>query len=466
MNIRIIGAGIVIVVLLVISFKVFVKKKNNGNGPEITQVWNNETLESRLYFNNGIEGDQNLQQHYRNFLDLTRANFEDPLLQNYALGYVHNALAEQYQAGYKFAHALHHDIYIGPENPASYEQLPQTQFFDIPRDKKVYVDFERAFREQSAGKQFFQDNSLYRRREFQPIFSALTPLHEYLAGGNTEKGYEYISENQVLVNDSTSGLFLINTEFLRVLANDSYKKAKEHFTSFIAGASSNPKFKYSARLKLLLLEFREDADNPDFHEINKPQYVLPSLPDSVVYPEYQLDILRLLPYLQSGDFISDTQVTEILSKIEFPHQRLLFHLLSYAEGFEQPALKEYDLIQFVNLEFTRFSAPQLTPVFVLTLSEYFYENQNYDNATQLISDFWYKNSRAHPPEFWWFDNYPTILIRSYRIGRWNGGRLPLWLGDFIRVAEDDPAMQMLAELCQFYNQIVFHETSSPLRGNS
>ena len=53
-----------------------------------------------------------------------------------------------------------------------------------------------------------------------------------------------------------------------------------------------------------------------------------------------------------------------------------------------------------------------------------------------------------------FDNYPEYLLRSYRIARWDGGRLPQFNNDYNHIIGDDPIIKSAYEQLQIYVGVI------------
>ena len=53
-------------------------------------------------------------------------------------------------------------------------------------------------------------------------------------------------------------------------------------------------------------------------------------------------------------------------------------------------------------------------------------------AEEIINHFWFKESSNIPPpncKDWLFENYPEYLLKTIRLGYWDGARLPHYIGE-------------------------------------
>ena len=414
-----------------------------------------------LEFNNGYNQKQNLQHYWDVLTDLERAEFTDPLLRDYAKGYIHFSLWQLYSSLEKMVHSFQHDLYVKPENELSFPSMPITPTITPTVAAKNNFNLEVQY-------QLFKKNDPV----YHPHHRIIIEKIGELTSGDENEEYrtvDFSADNQSdLINkkgflENDSIVFMINPDLISALAKYHAKESIKYNNTFISSNNEYPEFMLKARLKLIYL-YGATGNNGDLNKLIKNWINFNSiLADSINGYKYCVDITQALPFLLSNGLLANEEIDDIILNNSFPYIGLLNELTKASWGYTANLPTPRKLINIARQDFSEYDDQLLTPLFVLNLAEYFHRNNQFNEATELIVGFWYNDALSHPPEYWWFENYPDFVVRSYTIGRWDGGRLVLWANDFHKMAGNDPFLLLQYELLEFYNLVIFRMLSNPVK---
>ena len=460
MNFKTIGIGLLIAFVLVIIYTStirdsFVKVSDNDR----SVVFSDSSFLELISFDNGSVNKQNLQLHWDSLQRLNGASFSDSTLLSYYRGYLHFSLWQLYQSVEKLTHSLHHDLYVGPENGVRNPNLPLTPRIRPDQSALKLFSLEKQYN------QIMQRDSIYHPHNRINLLGSGNGITD------EEKLQELVSnalDDQASnitnfgVLDKSDDVFMINPYLFSALSYYHADKSIDYLGNFVSLTTKSPTRLLKARLKLVLV-YGAIKDNESIKSViaNWDDW-LSTLTDSVSQYQYEADILEVLPFLLSCGVLRSEDVEKIFSNSSFPHIRLLFELISDSWGFAANSLSVDNMKDYTTIDYTSYDDPILTPLFVLYLAEYLYEKKEYQLASDLIGGFWYEDNSAHPPELWWFDNYPDFLVRSYLVGRRDGSKLPFWVDDFHRIVGNDPTLLLEQELAKFYNNVAFYGLVNPV----
>jgi len=460
MNYKTIGIGLLMAFILVIIYTSrIVDHGVDINDNSQAGVWSHVALQELVEFNNGSNNNQNLQLHWDSLQRLNGTSFSDSALLSYYRGYLHFSLWQLYLSVEKLAHSMHHDLYVGLENGVRNPNFPLIPRIRPNQSALKLFSFERQYN-QIMNRDFIYHP--HNRVSFLGSGSGVTDEEELqeLVGKVLDNPTATITEYGVL--DKSDDVFMINPYLFSALSYYHAYKAIDYLGNFVSLTTKYSVILLKARLKLVLV-YGALRDNESIKLViaNWDGWVS-TLTDSVSQYQYEADIVEVLPFFVSCGALRSKDVVKILSNSSFPHIRILYELISDSWGFAAISFSIDQLRDYSTLDYTSYDDPILTPLFVLHLAEYLYEKREYQLASNLIGGFWYKDASAHPPELWWFENYPDFMVRSYLVGKEDGAKLPFWVDDFHRIVGNDPTLLLEQELAKFYNNVAFYGLESPV----
>jgi hypothetical protein len=178
-----------------------------------------------------------------------------------------------------------------------------------------------------------------------------------------------------------------------------------------------------------------------------------SLPDSISAPAWEIGmIMDAVPQFVDLKWLEPDNIISSLKKADFEMPELMVKLalsVKSVNHIDQPGNpitipenidKSEDLI--------------LGPILILLAAEHLYNTGQYQDGMYLMTRFWHGSTSKHPMKYWCFDNYPEYLLRSYRIARWDGGRLPQFNNDYNHIIGDDPIIKSAYEQLQIYVGVI------------
>jgi len=460
MNYKTIGIALFIALILIIIYTSIINDSSGkASNNDQSVVFSDSSLLELLRFDNGYVNKQNLQLHWDSLERLKGASFSDSALLSYAKGYLHFSLWQLYQSIEKLAHSLHHDLYVRSENGISNPNFPLTprirpnqsalKLFSLERQYNQIRDKNRIYHPHNRVNFFGSGSGIIDEEELQE-----------LVGKVLDNPTATITEYGVL--DKSDYVYMINPYLFSALSSYHADKSIDYLGNFVSATTKYPVILLEARLKLVLV-YGAFNDNESIKSLAIGwDDLVSTLTDCISQYQYGADIVQMLPFLLSSGVLKSEDVDKILRNSSFPHIRMLYELISDSWGFVVDSLNLDYLSCYTNIDYTGYEDPLLTPLFVLHLAEYLYKKKEYGSASDIVVRFWYKDDNAHPPEFWWFENYPDFLVRSYLVGKEDGAKLPFWVDDFHRIVGSDPILLLQQELAKTYNLVAFTGLSSPV----
>ena len=64
------------------------------------------------------------------------------------------------------------------------------------------------------------------------------------------------------------------------------------------------------------------------------------------------------------------------------------------------------------------------PEIIVLLAELNFKNNSFEHSEDIITSFWFNCTRNK--QDWIYNNYPSLLLRSTRLGHWHGAKIPTW----------------------------------------
>ena len=222
---------------------------------------------------------------------------------------------------------------------------------------------------------------------------------------------------------------LANPKYFNFLANNYYNEALTNLTLFVHAEDSlfSGGLKSRARLALLC------AVQKDKNKIKLilPNRVLSALLDSLYQDNYALKIetIELIAYLEKIDYINQDKVLEIHNNLKLEIAKAL--LQNKREILGMGGIHDFSIIDSTALFKEKEEAIIYYPEYIITTSEKFFLNNEIRKAEEIINELWFKDSEPKPPPHseWFFENYPEYLLKTIRLGYWDGARLPHYLGN-------------------------------------
>ena len=161
--------------------------------------------------------------------------------------------------------------------------------------------------------------------------------------------------------------------------------------------------------------------------------ILKTIIDSLYDDNYAIKIeaIELLVHLEKIEYINLDFISEIYHNLTFEMAKALYQ-------YNRKILGLNDISTFLKVDSTAFLKEKeedmiYYPEYIITSSELFLFNNEIEGAEEKINEFWFKDSDPSPPPHstdWLFENYPVFLLKTIRLGYWDGARLPYYLGNF------------------------------------
>ena len=166
------------------------------------------------------------------------------------------------------------------------------------------------------------------------------------------------------------------------------------------------------------------------------------------------DFINIIPSLYKCNILNEEHLSSIYNSFESPFmsdlikETIKLKLRLLGEGETNDSLhylfkndSKFELLQNIDElvneeEESHFLV--LMPLYQLLYGEYLYSQHNLLSCDNIIDRFWYFDSKFDTQSYWKIQNYNEYFFRSFIIGSWHGGHLPLWKSKFYEILENEP----------------------------
>ena len=349
-------------------------------------VFNNDSFFGRIYH-------QNWHQQLNFFLD---ADFTDSSMKYYAFGNLYYNLWREAIAARNLLLEIQHSLFLEPAIDRFFPQIP------IPKDVLLDEYYLKPGHLAVIKKQY----NNYKNK-----------FHTYDMGLSGSGG-----ENIFLFDN------LANTKYFDSLAHKYFEETTNQLASFIDLEDSLFTGSLKSRVRLAFLYAIKKEKGKIGNII--PPALFNVIIDSLYADNYALkiEVIELLPYLENIGFINQENIAEIHSSLNFELAKALLQSKREIMGLEK--IDGLPIINQETIQKEKVGDMIYYPEYIITKSEIYLMNNDIKKAEEIINYLWFKDSSPNPPPYsWWFNNYPEYLLKTIRLGYWDGARLPHYIGE-------------------------------------
>ena len=360
-------------------------------------------VDSILEFSNDFDqiNHQNWDQKLKTFGHL---EFHDRLLTFYAYGNLNYSLWKESLAARSMLLEIQNSLFLVPSIDRFFPRIPMSDDIlleDYNLKNTDLINFKNLLR------------NMY--NQYKDKFH----VHD---SGSLQKASKNIFHNQNLANP----------EYFNFLANDYYNESLSYLTLFVNELDSLFSGGLKARARLALL-YALKNDKDKINTVLSPR-VLNALLDSLYQDNYALkiEVIELIVYLEKIEYFNQDDILKIYNNLNFEIAKALFRNKREILGME--GIDAFSTIDSTTILLEKEEDMIYYPEYIITNAEILIINNEIRKAEEIINELWFKDSDPIPPPHssdWLFENYPEFLLKTIRLGYWDGARLPHYLGNVL-----------------------------------
>lgn len=217
---------------------------------------------------------------------------------------------------------------------------------------------------------------------------------------------------------------IYNPSFYEYHASDYLEKSIENFSQFLYNSNNKNRILSSAvKLSLLFSKSNNivqlESTFNKYLDLNILVQTLNNFDNEpTLVSMLDIEIIDLIVDLEKNNIINKTDVLSLVSNIKNSELNKLYLLQRELNNLDK--VKELPSYSCTNIEDIMFA-----PEIMLALSEINYRNNNFTIAENIMYDFWSNCSTGMYPRLdWIYNNYPSQLLRSFRLSMWHGSLIP------------------------------------------
>jgi hypothetical protein len=411
--------------------------------PDFTLTREYGDVFQNIQFNNGYNGQSNLQEHYPNLLHLekyyeditTESSPSKALVDSLQMGRaeIYYWLWESYSAAALLASKLSLDLYLAPPSSVTNPKLPLHDVANLNQNASLILNNTLL----NLSKHLELNNNSNELARFMAIQSKSLDCESLI----------FAPPQAIVQNDNHA--FMVDPYVFGSYASCFYREAIVEYQEIFAGNNEPGSDFYRAKLRFLILLGNDPQYTDRLNAIANNNFSS-TLPDSMAQGLYSDLIFDVTSLLLQKKMLSSQDAHSILRQSRFPYADLLLSLMSSNTLALGSDLQLPSWMEIVALD-----DPVLAPKLVENIAKYYDKQEEYSKGSLLINNFWFADASNFPPRIWWFDNYPKFMLLSYAYGRLDGGRLPLWVDNLHQISSGDKSLGELKELAKYYNVVAF-----------
>jgi len=241
----------------------------------------------------------------------------------------------------------------------------------------------------------------------------LNKLH--LKISNTKPASQYLIDDYIIYNP------MLFEYYAKLFLDKSIYNINKYLQSDMI--DKDRQFSCLVKLSLLYakLENVEEVKNIFYKYINTEiliNYLNTYDDTSDIMDLLDLEILDYLVELELANIINIKTIKKYYKKIENNELKLIYvlkrKLANLSDLDNNTIAYNCDTINDI------FYAPEI----MILISELNFKNHAFENSEDIITSFWFNCTKNK--QDWIYNNYPSLLLRSIRLGHWHGAKIPTW----------------------------------------
>lgn len=385
------------------------------------------------YFEFDYDSENKLNQHdWDSIFNNKNFEFANKNIEYYFYGNLHFNLWQQYYYAYEFLLSLQNHIYFDPPIDRFYPQIP-----------------DESTRLKLSNNQLEQVNTI--SDGYQKL--------------NSDQCIDLIDKNPV-----KDELFIIESNDIGKIANPFYiqsiaiqhiTKSANHFEKLINLSEALDSIPKSIiRFGLISSYLKKDSQLNEILNHKIIEMMINNL--NVENYDLTIEIIELFSVLILNGRYNEDELVSLLKRIQSHNGKHL--LLIKIDRLDLAINLDMNLTETISMLMDEGDLIYI-PEYYLAIAEQLYENDKIEKSEETINKFWFEIIPDQPPFEWWYTNYRSYLIRSSKIGIWDGKYLPEWLASYLDIFNNHTKLKGLNHTFKLFVNLITGHVSGVKRYN-